>query len=106
MPAKSTRYCGLQDKDKKKMWFGTGTPPEFSPLFLKIRFRNATLHLWKTARMFPQNSRTVLSDRFYEFQTQSIAKKSPPNFGYSEIFAYLCVRKITTNEITHKYSLT
>ena len=40
------------------------------------------------------------------FKPKVIAKKSTSNFGDSERFAYLCVRKITTNEITHKYSLT
>ena len=54
----------------------------------------------------PVGPRIVLSDTSCEFRIQSIAKKSLSNFGDSERFAYLCVRKITTNENTHKYSLT
>ena len=54
----------------------------------------------------PPGPEIVFSDTSREFRSQTIAKKSPPNFGGSERFVYLCVRKITTNETTYEYPLT
>ena len=70
-----------------------------------VRYVSGILFRTATVRGRPE-SESPFRTHQANFKPKVIAKKSPPNFGGSERFVYLCVRKITTNEITHKYSLT
>ena len=72
---------------------------------VKTVFLSGILFRTATVRGRPE-SESPLRTHQANFKPKVIAKKSPPNFGGSERFVYLCVRKITTNEITHKYLLT
>ena len=83
-------------------------------LFLRIRrggTADADLHVAVTPAFKPQAAggppeRIAFPDISCEFRTRSYCQKSTPNFGGSERFVYLCVRKITTNETTYEYPLT